>query len=43
MLVLSFAKRGQSQPLAALVKYPNGALSYVVAPYGIAPGSILRT
>lgn len=43
MLVLSFAKRGQAQPLAALVKYPNGALSYIAAPQGTLPGSILRT
>lgn len=43
LLILSFAKRSQAQPLAALAKYPNGALSYITAPQGVTPGSILHT
>lgn len=43
MTVVSLAKRSQAQPLAALVRYPNGALSYVAAPHGLGPGTRLRT
>lgn len=42
-LVLSYAKRGPAQPLAALIKYPNGCLSYITAPHGLGPGSYLYT
>lgn len=42
-LVVSYVKLSSSQPLAALIKYPNGCLSYITIPHGIGPGVQLQT
>lgn len=37
-LLLNLVHQGGARPLAGLLKYPNGALSYITVPHGVIPG-----
>lgn len=40
--IVSFIKNSWAQPFFALIKYANGALSYITVPLGLAVGSIIN-
>lgn len=42
-IITGFVRRGPAQPLAALIKYLHGGLSYITAPHGVGPGAVLQT